>query len=198
MNLPFPLNKFFNKDNQQDDELLYSYGHALVSATSQQSPSDIEMRKELDINIHMIEDEGLVKKLDNLCTIEIRRPFYNEDGTLAFRKDEHGNAVPVFTFEYMPRPWAIAARTAISKVTPTRNISAFDAETYKLILENTFEEIKEKMPPSELALFGEFLDLVLMYGDQSLDDAVGGQKALVLKMNSKHYEVALQKPGRLK
>jgi hypothetical protein len=198
MNLPFPLNKFFNNQNSQDDELLYSYGHGLVSAATQQSPSDIEMRKELDINIHMIEDEGLVKKLDNLCTIEVRRPYFNEDGTMVFRKDAQGNDVPAISVEYIPRPWALSARTAISKVTPTRNITAFDVETYKLELENTFEEIKEKMSPSDLSLFGEFLDLVLLYAKQSLDDAVGGQKSLVLKMNSKRYEVDLRKPIKQK
>lgn len=197
MNLPFPFNKLSaNKNEQDENELLYSYGHGLVTAATQKDPSETEMRKELDINIHMIEDEGIIAQLNQLCTIEVRRPYYNNDGTLAFRKDDKGQEIPVFTVEHIPRPWAIAARMAISKVTATRHITAFDAETYKLLLENTIEECKEKMSPTELNLFGSYLDMVLLYGYQTIDDAIGGQKALTLKMNSKSYEVSLKKPSR--
>jgi hypothetical protein len=181
------FDRFRKGISDEEKTVIAAYGNALI-ASDNRPPSAVEERKELEINIHMIEDEGLLQKLDALCAITINEPLYNRDGTLSIHPE---TGQPMFIQKQLIREWALALRVYASKVLATRNIDPYDAETAKIRLRRNVLEIKRNMNRKERALFSEFIDAVKEYCESALDDAKNGRKGMLLKVQQKRLEVGL-------
>lgn len=181
------FDRFRKGISDEEKTVIAAYGNALI-ASDNRPPSAVEERKELEINIHMIEDEGLLQKLDGLCAITINEPLYNKDGTLSLHPE---TKQPMFIQKHLIREWALALRVYASKVLATRNIDPYDAETAKIRLRRNILEIKRNMNRKERALFSEFIDAVREYCESALDDAKNGRKGMLLKVQQKRLEVGL-------
>jgi hypothetical protein len=177
--------------SNEDKGLLEAYANTFVASNSS-TATDAEMRKELEINIHMIEDEVLLKKLDALCVVTVNVQVYNDDGSCL--KDKDGQ--PVFKEHSYIRAWAMSLRVYASKVLATRYMDPYDAETAKLRLRRNFLQIKRNMPVREQAMFGNFIDAVQEYCEGALDDSKNGRKSMLLKVNQKRLEVGLNHGGK--
>ena len=174
--------------NGQGDGVLEAYANTFV-ASNASTASETEMRKELEINIHMIEDEGLLKKLDALCLVKFHKPLYNDDGSP--KLDENKNQLS--EEKSYVRQWALALRVYSSKVLATRYLDPYDAETAKFRLRRNFLKIKRDMDVKERGFFGNFIDATREYCESAIDDSKNGRKPLLLKVNQKRLEVGLNR-----
>jgi hypothetical protein len=182
------LDRLRNRTGVNNDGVLEAYGNTFVAANSS-TASETELRKELEINIHMIEDEGLIKKLDALCVIKFNVPVYNADGSVVLDADKQ----PVFEEKSYVRQWALALRVYASKVLATRYLDPYDAETAKFRLRRNFLKVKRDMNIKERETFGNFIDAVREYCESAIDDSKNGRKPMLLKVNQKRLEVGLNR-----
>lgn len=180
------MDKIRGKTND-NPALLAAYANSIVSSNNQ-SASEAEMRKELEINIHMIEDEGLLKKLDALSIIFESYPMLDKEGTPIFDK---ATGKPILIEKRYVREWALALRVYASKVLATRWMDRTEAEIAKLQLDRDFLKIKRSMDVEERAVFSVFVDSVKAYCRGAIDDCIGGRKGLLLKVSRKSFEVGL-------
>lgn len=193
-----PLHLFKRNQDEYEKALLGGIANTFAHTSTQPSGHDDEMRRGLDIDIHMIEDEGLIRFLDNLCEgIKYTTKVYDNNGKLLVRdiiKDGViVNCIPVTEEKVHVFPWAPALRVAMSKVFSTRYIAEYDAETDKIKLRNEFAKIKRNMTPSERRLFTPYINMILLFCETSLDDAKNGNKALCLKVQRKDLTVGLSR-----
>ena len=191
------LDRLRGEGISKDQELHDGIAATFAATSTQPSAMDAEMRKNLDIDIHTIEDEGLTNILNSLCEgIPIRTRVYDEDGKLVvhLNKDNEGNiveAIPVTTEHRYYLPWASALRFAISKVFSARFLDVYDAETDKIRLRNEFAKIKRGMNRRDREAFTPLINIILLYCETALDDAKGGRKMLALKVQRKDLTVGL-------
>lgn len=188
------LGRLFDR-GKTNDELAEGITHSYAASAGQSTASENEMRKSLDIDIHTIEDEGIIRVLDNLCQgIPYTTNVYDKDGKIqAVTKIENGveTYIPLVQTHTRYFPWAPALRIAASKVFSARFIDKYDVETYKLKQRNEFAKIKRNMTSEERVAFGPLLNEVLLYCETALGDAEGGRKMLALKVQRKSLEVGL-------
>ena len=158
-------------------------------------------RGELEINIHTIEDEGVIKKLDMLCTIPERTImlWYNRDGMIVgqgLSAPPGSKDVTSYPFVYPAKlvPWAIALRVLSSKVMSARFIEKKVVVAYKNRVRAEIMKIKRTMSKEDRKMFAPFVDAVELYILTGLDDDVDGQKMLALKTSGKHLKVGVSAP----
>jgi len=201
--MPHLSNPFKKSDDRQKEQAYRTEGYvqqSLASLAPSSAAADAS-RGELEINIHTIEDEGLLRKLDLLCTIPERRTilWYDANGLIVGQ----GISAPVgvkavssreFVYPAQIVPWALAARVAMSKVMSTRFIEKKTVVTYKNRTRCDFMKIKRSMSREDRKLFVPFLNEVELYCLTALDDDVDGQKMLALKTSGKHLKVGVSSP----
>lgn len=185
----------FGNRKARDDDLCDGFAQTFAATSTQPSAADSEMRKNLDIDIHTIEDEGITNIIDRLCEgIPYKEIVYDKDGKPAVvQVTENGvdKFTPVTVEHRYFLPWAPALRVAISKVLSTRHIDNYDVETDKLKLRNEFARIKRTMNRRDRAVFTPLINIVLLYCETALDDARNGRKMLALKVQRKDLTVGL-------
>lgn len=188
------------KDDARKEQAYRNEGYAqqFIAAAGPTSAAADAARGELEINIHTIEDEGLVRALDKLCIIPAKKTilWYNKDGNIVgYGISPPPESKDVFSREFeVPAklvPWALAARAAMSKVMSTRFIEKRSVVTYKNRLRCDFMKIKRTMSREDRKMFVPFLNQIEMYCLTALDDDVNGQKMLALKTSGKHLKVGV-------
>lgn len=189
------------KDDARKEQAYRNEGYTqqFIAAAGPTSAAADAARGELEINIHTIEDEGLIRALDKLCVIPAKKSFlwYDTDGNMVgeglVNPSDSKNVVSK-EFVVAPAtlvPWALAARAAMSKVMSARFIEKRCAVTYKNRLRCDFMKIKRTMSREDRKMFVPFLNQIEMYCLTALDDAVNGQKMLALKTSGKHLKVGV-------
>jgi hypothetical protein len=183
---PFGLSNPFKKHGEPYNPVVEGYTQALLNSMGQTPASQDAAMKDLEINIHTIEDEELSRELSLLSITpekQITIPIYDGLGNKV--KDE------TITYPARPVPWALAARAATSKVMATRFITKQNSIIYKNRLRNEFLKIKRDMTHEDRHLFVPFLNQIELYCLTAMDDAVDGQKMLALKTSGKHLKVGI-------
>ncbi len=174
-----------HKPKEQDmGPTLEGYAHTIINSQGPSPASEEQARQDLQINIHTIEDEQVLKTLAALQVVKDTYVLRNHKTGL----DE------THEISY-PRPWALALRVAVSKVLACRFLTKENAVTNKLKLRNEIEKIKLTMNRSDLELFGPYINMVLLYAESGIDDSVDGQKMLSLKVQHREYKVGLSNPS---
>lgn len=185
--MPFELHNPFKKQESQYNPAAESYAQALLNSASAPSANEEQSMRELEINIHTIKDESLVRKLEQLSITPEKKyviPAYDENGKRKAMDD-------TITIPAQPVPWALAASVAVSKVFASRFITNYDAVTYKNRIRNEFLKIKRNMSREDRYLFGSFLNEIELYALTAIDDSVNGQKMLSLKTSGRHLRVGV-------
>jgi hypothetical protein len=194
--MPFGLQNPFSRKKDASDPLLEAYTDRYIGSVSSPSAAEAEQRHDLEINIHTIEDEGILKELENLAYDVARVP---EVVAVPDVDPSTGKVLGVQyktaykDQRYIRRPWALAVRNAVSKVLPTRFVKPYDAVTYKIKVRNEFKKIWRSMPIGERETFGNYLDTLLIYAETGIDDSVDGQKMYALKVRQNKLEVGLNR-----
>lgn len=188
------LRKKFAGKHDSYNPAIEGYTQALLNSMGPPSANEEAARKDLEINIHTIEDEGLLSKLDFLSiTPEQKYVIYLNAAGDIVSKDSTGEKMPKeITIHARPVPWALAARVAMSKVIATRFIAKRDAIIYKNRVRAEFLKIKRSMTREDRMLFAPFLNQIELYCLTALDDAIDGQKMLSLKTSGRHLRVGVQ------
>lgn len=163
---------------------LEGYAHTIIASQGPSPASEEQARQDLQINIHTIEDEQILRTLDALCVV---KDEYKTIDTLTNIETTH-----IISY---PRPWALALRVAVSKVLACRFLSKENATTDKLKLRNEIEKIKLSMNSRDLEIFSAYINMVLLYAETGIDDSVDGQKMMSLKVQHRELKVGLSKPG---
>jgi hypothetical protein len=193
-----------SKDDAKKEQAykVEGYTQQCLAAMGPTSAAQDAARGELEINIHTIEDEGLMRKIDMLCVIPEKTImlWYNSDGNIVgqgISAPPGSKDVTSRPFVYPAKlvPWALAARAAMSKVMSTRFIEKRNAIAYKNRTRCDFMKIKRTMSREDRRLFVPFLNEIELYCLTALDDCVNGQKMLALKTSGKHLKVGVSSEG---
>jgi hypothetical protein len=190
------------RNNDAKKEQAYrneGYTQQVINSMGPTSAAADQARENLEINIHAIEDEGLLAKLDKLCILPEQRSFawYNNCGQIVSIgmsapvgvENVHSKEVVVKQAEIVP--WAMALRVLVSKVMPTRFIEKRNVVTYKNRVRADIMKIKRTMSREDRKMFVPFVNEVELYVLTGLDDSVSGQKMLALKTSGRHLKVGV-------
>lgn len=189
--MPSIVNAIKNKFSSKQPQSLYdpdtaAYTRQLLASQDPPDAASQASRDALEINIHTILDDGLLRQLDALCVIPAQEDkilrLYNDGGDVI-------SEIPISGAAARPVSWALALRVAISSVTPTRFITKKQAVMYKNRLRAEFLTIKRHMRKSDRELFLDFVNQIELYCCEAIDDSVDGQKMLALKTTGKSMRV---------
>jgi hypothetical protein len=162
-----------------------AYAQQLMASQDTPDAASQSSRDALEINIHTIEDPGLLRQLDALCIIPAQ-----PDRVIRMLDGKGGIIeIPITGSPARPVSWALALRVAISSVTPTRFITKKLAVLYKNRLRAEFLNIKRHMKREDRDLLTDFINQIEIYCCEAIDDAVDGQKMLALKTTGKSMRV---------
>jgi len=183
-----PLKWFKGKEDQLTDQD-HVYGSSAFAGSVQKPETDQESRRDLAINIHMIEDEGLIEQIQQFCRVPTLTPIYIEkldnEGNVVERKIEKFQET--YTMDYK----MLALRFYLSKLIATRWIDSIDADIYKLKFEYNIRRLKQSLEPGEYKRKAPIYDAVLFQGLMAIDDAINGRKARLMKVQLRGFEVAV-------
>lgn len=187
--------KFWKRNTETLNEMDHSYATNLFTSENGKQSSDVEMRRELGTNIHMIEDEGLTQQIEIFSKYEVMVP--QVERLEPIKLPETGEII-----EYKPIykvvkkeliDWnMVALRVLISKVIRTSWIDQANAEIYKEQIEYDIEELKENLSHAEYQRKGPFYDSIKFMLLTAIDDAVNGRKARLMKVQLKGFELSVQ------
>ena len=184
--------RFASKKNQPDP-VIEGYTEQIIAGLGPAAAQGEDNRVLEGTNKDAIEDEGLMRQLDNLCITPAR------DYTIFM--DKEGNIVPEGTIDAQPHtihvsarpvPWALALRVAVTKVMATRFITRKDALIYKNRTRNDFLKVKRLMSRSDRSLFTPYVNFWETYSLTAFDDDVDGQKMLALKTSGRSFSVGVR------
>ena len=179
-------NRFGKQERQTYDPLAEGITQQLVASQDPPDAASQASRDALEINIHTIADEGIMRQLDSLSVIPAQPDktvrLYNDAGAVI-------SEIPISGAPARAVPWALALRVAMSSVTPTRFITKKQAVMYKNRLRAEFLTIKKHMSRADHELFIDYINQVELYCCEAIDDSVDGQKMLALKTTGKSMRV---------
>jgi hypothetical protein len=182
------LKKTFSRSPQQPKYDPFVEGCTQQILASQDPPdaASQQSRDALEINIHTIADDGLIRQLENLSIQPAREYSYPIYDPL-----HPGNVLREETITVGPQPvsWALALRVAVSTVSATRFITKKQAMAYKNRFRCDVLKIKRNMTRSQRAMFGDYVNQIELFVCEAFDDSVDGQKMLALKTTGKSMRV---------
>jgi hypothetical protein len=180
-------NRFSSQPKQhQYDPDSVAYAQQLLASQDPPDAASQQARDNLEINIHTIEDNGLMRQLDNLCIIPAQ---HDKEIVTYYDNGEVANRIPISGSPAKPIPWALALRVAVSAVNCTRFINKKQAVMYKNQLRNDCLKIKRDMNRSDREMFTHYINQIERYCCEAIDDSVDGQKMLALKTTGKSMRV---------
>jgi hypothetical protein len=178
-------NRFSKPTHSAYDPLAEGITQQLIASQDPPDAASQQSRDALEINIHTIADEGIMRQLESLSVIPAQ-----QSRTIRVANGDGGFIeVPIDGSPARAVPWALALRVAVSSVTPTRFITKKQAIMYKNRLRAEFLTIKKHMTRSDHEMFNDYINQVEIYACQAVDDSVDGQKMLALKTTGKSMRV---------
>jgi hypothetical protein len=178
-------NRFSKPNHQTYDPLAEGITQQLIASQDPPDAASQQSRDALEINIHTIVDEGIMRQLESLSVIPAQ-----QSRTIRIQNEGGGfTEIPIDGSPARAVPWALALRVAVSSVTPTRFITKKQAIMYKNRLRAEFLTIKKHMTRSDHEMFNDYINQVEIYACQAVDDSVDGQKMLALKTTGKSMRV---------
>jgi hypothetical protein len=178
-------NRFSKPSHSTYDPLAEGITQQLIASQDPPDAASQQSRDALEINIHTIADEGIMRQLESLSVIPAQ-----QSRTIRVANGDGGFIeVPIDGSPARAVPWALALRVAVSSVTPTRFITKKQAIMYKNRLRAEFLTIKKHMTRSDHEMFNDYINQVEIYACQAVDDSVDGQKMLALKTTGKSMRV---------
>ncbi len=164
------------RKNKPVDPTKMAFGHGLAVADAQRSPSDIEEAKLLGINQHMINDDRMRQFLEGMAIESHVEKINNKDVIIR-------NAVPRYAAVYI----------ASSSLIRTSIIDPIDAQIGILETRCLLRKVKMSMTEAEYENGGALMiDAVKLVNETAWLDAQGGNKAKLLKVSPKSYEVTFR------
>lgn len=147
--------------------------HAAIMSEVSRSPSDVEIMKQLDINIHTIEDVSVLDAINQLIAISNKAGYVDFD--------------------------LYALRNLASKLIRCSRLEKIDVFILLKKSKRLLRRIGLKMP-SELIDAGalNFLESIEILLWTAFNDALGGWKGKLLKVYPKLHEITVTESGKKK
>jgi hypothetical protein len=181
------------RKQEENNPLLESLTNNIGSTANNSVPAtEADRIKEMGVDNYLLLDNDLMRLVEGWCVRHISRVFIGPDGNPVFGPDNKIVLIP----SEEPVPWAIELRIFLSNLIAGRTIKHREVEIYKLWVRCRFAEIIDMMPPQDLRNYGGAVEDIEMIVSTSFDDAEDGQKGRLLKVQERHFKVAMDKPGK--
>lgn len=169
------LSRFLGRGKQVDGEFKKGLTQIALGGELARPLTEQEMREQLGINVHMIDDETLTKFLEDLS------------------KGIDGKGNQTIDLD------AASLRILASKLLRTSYIEPIDALIGQLEVENLIARMELEMNEEEYELGGtNFLEATGQLIKTAYSDSVNGRKAKLLKVTPKAFEINIPEQDKKK
>lgn len=164
----------FRRNQKDPSELRTIATYGAIMGEAQRPQQEAEMMEQLNINIHIIEDEKLNSYLEQIAT----------------KVDEKGNPNGIHLDN-------MALRILTSKLIRSSWVDPIDVDIAQLEVERLVNRIEMNMDEDTYEYGGtNLLEAVAKVVQTAWSDAKGGRKAKLLKVTPRILEISMPEPGK--
>ncbi len=161
-----------------------------IGSTANNIPASEEARiKEMGVDNYLLLDNDLMRLVEGWCVRHRKSALTDPNGNIVFTPD---GKVALIDYEE-PVAWAIELRIFLTNLIAGRTIKHKEVEIYKLWVRCRFAEIIDMMPPKDLKDYGGAVEDIGLVVETAFDDAEDGQKGRLLKVQERHFKVAMER-----
>jgi hypothetical protein len=158
---------------------------AINNVTAPRGPGERSDRRELGTDIYLLEATEAINVIKNLAyatkTITSGVPYDDHGITKILERTE--------TFD-SGKPWAQAILIYLDTIWPTIWMSAWEADTKKLVIRTAFYDIKKSMSKEDRMVYRTVVNACMNLCIARLEDCKDGHKDMIVKIDTHKLEVS--------